>query len=162
MEQTKIYPLKGQATAKLMQYPNTSGVPANMLPISDGNAFEALKQLVDSDGTNLAESDSLGMLASIGIIKGQPFKPDAKTEAILDRAAKTAYKMSRVSPSKLRRGARQLPHPSRSYQLRGGQEHCHRHQLRRHHEHGSHPLPTVTLQTRAFSCSKPIVIDRNR
>jgi hypothetical protein len=36
------------------------------------------------------------MLASIGIIKGQPFNPDAHARAILDRAAKTAYKMSRV------------------------------------------------------------------
>jgi hypothetical protein len=96
MEQTKIYPLNGQATAKPMKYPNASGVSANMLPASDGSAFDQLKQLVDSEGTNLAESDSLGMLAAIGIIKGQPFNPDAKTETILDRAAKTGYKMSRV------------------------------------------------------------------
>jgi hypothetical protein len=40
--------------------------------------------------------DWRGMLASLGIIKGQPFKPDARTRATLDRAAKTAYKMSRV------------------------------------------------------------------
>jgi len=96
MEQTKIYPLNGQATAKAMVYPNASGVPANMLPPSDGSVFDQLKALVDSEGANLAESDSLGMLASIGIIKGKPFNPDAKTKAILDRAAKTAYKMSRV------------------------------------------------------------------
>jgi hypothetical protein len=51
---------------------------------------------VDSEGANLASSDGFGMLASIGIIKGKPFNPDAKTKAILDRAAKTAYKMSRV------------------------------------------------------------------
>jgi hypothetical protein len=36
------------------------------------------------------------MLASIGIVKGQPFAPDARMREILDRAAKTAYKMSRV------------------------------------------------------------------
>jgi len=36
------------------------------------------------------------MLAAIGIVKGQPFAPDAKTHAILGRAAKTAYKTSRV------------------------------------------------------------------
>jgi hypothetical protein len=96
MEQTKIYPLNGQATAKPMEYPNASGVAVNMLPASDGSAFDQLKQLVDSEGSNLAEADSLGMLASIGIIKGQPFNPDAKTKAILDKAAKTGYKMSRV------------------------------------------------------------------
>ena len=96
VEQSKIYPLNGQATAKPMRFPDASGVPANMLPASDGRAFDQIKQLVDSEGANLAHSDSLGMLASIGIIKGQPFNPDAKTRAILDRGAKTAYKMSRV------------------------------------------------------------------
>jgi hypothetical protein len=96
VEQTKIYPLNGKATAKEMKFPNASGVPANMLPVSDGTAFDQLKRLVDSENSNLAESDSLGMLASIGIVKGQPFNPDAHTREILDRAAKTAYKMSRV------------------------------------------------------------------
>jgi hypothetical protein len=38
----------------------------------------------------------MGMLAALGIVKGQPFNPDAATRTILDRAAKTAYKMSRV------------------------------------------------------------------
>ena len=67
-----------------------------MLPISDGSVFDQLKLLVDSEGDNLAGPDWLGMLAAIGIVKGQPFTPDAHTREILDRAAKTAYKMSRV------------------------------------------------------------------
>jgi hypothetical protein len=96
MEQTKIYPLNGQANAKPMVFPNASGVPVNMLPISDGSVFDHLKMLVDSEGSNLAGSDGLGMLASIGIVAGQPFNPDARMREILDRAAKTAYKMSRV------------------------------------------------------------------
>jgi hypothetical protein len=64
--------------------------------VSDGTAFDELTKLVESEGTNLADSDSLGMLAAIGIAKGRPFAPDAKTRAILDHAAKTASKMSRV------------------------------------------------------------------
>jgi hypothetical protein len=96
IEQTKIYPLNGKATAKSMVFPNASGVPVNMLPTADARAFDQLKELVDSEGTNLAESDSLGMLASIGIVKDQPFTPDARTREILERAARTAYKMSRV------------------------------------------------------------------
>jgi len=96
VEQAMIYPLNGKAGAKSMKFPDASGVPANMLPISDGSAFDQLKQLVDSEGSALADSDGLGMLAAIGIVKGRPFTPDAKTRTILDRAAKTAYKMSRV------------------------------------------------------------------
>jgi len=96
LERTKIYPLNGEAGAKPMTFPDASGVSVNMLPISDGSAFEQLKRLVEREGANLADSDSLGMLAAIGIVKGQPFTPDAHTLEILDRAAKTAFKMSRV------------------------------------------------------------------
>ena len=96
VEQSKIYPLDGKDTAKPMRFPDASGVPANMLPVSDGSAFEQLKLLVDSEDANLADADWLGMLAAIGIVKDQPFNPDAQGREILDRAAKTAYKMSRV------------------------------------------------------------------
>src|SRR4029450_4616656 len=96
LEKTRIYPLKGETGAKGMKFPDASGIPVNMLPMSDGSAFEQLKRLVDSEGNNLAGPDWLGMLAAIGIVKGQPFTPDANTRTILDRAAKTAYKMSRV------------------------------------------------------------------
>jgi hypothetical protein len=96
LERTKIYPLNGEAGAKPMTFPDASGVPANLLPVSDGSVFDQLKLLVDREGAALAGPDWLGMLASIGIAKGQPFTPDANTRTILDRAAKTAYKMSRV------------------------------------------------------------------
>jgi hypothetical protein len=96
MEKTRIYPLNGEAGAKTMKYPDASGVPANMLPISNGSVFDQLKKLVDSEGANLAGPEWLGMLAALGIVKGQPFTPDAHTREILDQAAKTAYKTSRV------------------------------------------------------------------
>ena len=96
IEQSRIYPLNGKETARPMQFPDASGVPVNMLPIRDGTAFDELKKLVESEGTSLADADGLGMLAAIGIAKGRPFEPDAKTRKILDHAAKTAYKMSRV------------------------------------------------------------------
>ena len=71
IEQSKIYPLHGKATAKPMQFPDASGVPANMLPRYDATAFDQLKQLLDSEGPHLADADSLGLLASIGIAQGQ-------------------------------------------------------------------------------------------
>jgi len=96
IEQSKIYALNGKEKAKPMIFPDASGVLADMLPIGDGAAFDHLKTLLDSEGANLADTDSLGMLAAIGIIKGRPFSPDAHTRKILDQAARTAYKMSRV------------------------------------------------------------------
>jgi hypothetical protein len=94
VEQTKVYPLQGEA--KAMVFPDASGVPVNMLPISDGTAFDKLKTLVDAEGPHLADRDWMGMLAGLGIVKGEPFQPDERTRGILDRAAKAAYKMSRV------------------------------------------------------------------
>jgi len=97
MEQAKVYPLNvAEADRMPMEYPNASGVPANMLPRSDFSAFEQLKWLVDREGTNLAGPDGLGMLANIGLIASQPFEPDEATRAILDAGATTGYKMSRV------------------------------------------------------------------
>src|SRR5262245_24559063 len=97
MERVKIYPLNLPADQrKPMKFPNASGVPANMLPRSTADAFGQLKWLLASEGKNLAGPDGLGLLANVGLIAGQPFKPDAETRAILDAAAKTGYKMSRA------------------------------------------------------------------
>jgi len=96
IEQSRLYPLGGRDAARPMRFPDASGVPVDMLPIRDGTAFDVLKKLVDGEPATLADPDALGLLASIGIVKGRPFAPDAKTRTILDRAAKTAYKMSRV------------------------------------------------------------------
>ena len=47
MEATKIYPLGGKASAKPMQFPDASGVPANMLPVSDA---ERIRPAQDAGG----------------------------------------------------------------------------------------------------------------
>jgi hypothetical protein len=44
----------------------------------------------------MPDADWRGMLATIGVVKGQPFNPDARTRAILDKAAQTAWKMGKV------------------------------------------------------------------
>lgn len=79
-----------------MNFIDASGKSLNMLPRNSVAAFEQLKQLLDTEGANLAGPDWLGMLAGIGVAANQPFKPEGKARAILDAAAKTAYKMSRA------------------------------------------------------------------
>ncbi|WP_324353009.1 DUF1254 domain-containing protein [Methyloceanibacter sp.] len=109
MEQAKIYPLNlPEDERKPMKFPNASGVSANMLPRSDATAFEQLKWLVDSEGESLASADGLGLLANVGIIAGRPFEPNAKQRTILDAAAKTAYKTSRVIGTQPEIGGRDL------------------------------------------------------
>ena len=85
LEQTKIYPLGQQASAKPMQFPDASGVPVDML-----------KPFIDSEYPDPADKEMRGMLSSLGIVKGQPFTPDDRSKKILDEAARTAAKMARV------------------------------------------------------------------
>ena len=97
MELAKVYPLNlPAAQRKPMKFPNASGVEANLLPRSDITAFEQLKWLLDREGANLSDATGLGLLANVGLIAGKPFAPDAAARSLLDAAAKTGYKMSRV------------------------------------------------------------------
>lgn len=93
MEQTRIYPLGKEATAKPMQFPNASGVAVNMLYPTDGKSFDMLSRFIDHEFVDPQDMEMRGMLAALGIIKGKPFKPDAPTVRLLDQAAKTASKM---------------------------------------------------------------------
>ena len=96
IERTRIYPLGKKDSAKPMQFPDASNVPVNMLFPSDGSYFQMLSRFIDSEVVETANVDWRGMLAGIGIIKGKPFLPDEHAKAILDAAAKTAFKMSKV------------------------------------------------------------------
>ena len=96
LKRSVIYPLGGKAEAKPMEFPDGSGMEIDMLPRRDVEAFEQLKTIVDDEGANLAGPDWLGMLAGLGIAQGRDFAPDEETRAILDAAAETAYRTSRV------------------------------------------------------------------
>ncbi|WP_069096228.1 DUF1214 domain-containing protein [Methyloligella halotolerans] len=96
LKQSAIYPLDKKDSAKPMEFPDASGKQLNMLPSNDAAAFDQLKQIVDDEGTNLAGPDWLGMLQGIGIVFDLPFDPDERTRTILEAAAKTGYKTSRV------------------------------------------------------------------
>jgi hypothetical protein len=97
MEQTKIYPLGKAATARPMQFPDASSVPVNMLFPRDAAAFDMLKRAIDDEYVDPADMDMRGMLAAIGIVKGEPFKPGAAERAILDKAARRALEMARYT-----------------------------------------------------------------
>ena len=96
IERTRIYPLSKKDSAKPMQFPDASNVPVNMLFPADGSYFQMLSRFIDSEVVEPSNLDWRGMLAGIGIIKGQPFEPNEHVTAILDSAAKTAFRMSKV------------------------------------------------------------------
>jgi len=93
MEQTRIYPLGKEAEAKPMQFPNGSAKPANMLFPGDGTAFDIINRYIQHEYVDPADFELRGLLATLGIVKGQPFAPDAHLRALLDKGAKTAYRL---------------------------------------------------------------------
>ncbi|UIK14305.1 DUF1254 domain-containing protein (plasmid) [Rhizobium leguminosarum] len=116
MEQTRIYPLGQKETAKSMQFPDASNVPVNMLYSQDGTAFDMLARFIEHEYVDPADIYMRGMAAELGIVKGQPFAPDPKQRALLDKAARTATRMGHVvayTPSPLLKD--QLWYPDRQY-----------------------------------------------
>jgi hypothetical protein len=93
MEQTRIYPLGKQNSAKPMQFPNASAVPADMLYPTDGSAFDVLARFIEHEYVDPANMEMRGMLATLGIEKGKPFNPDPHLRELLDQGAKTAFRM---------------------------------------------------------------------
>jgi hypothetical protein len=96
MELTRIYPLGKRESAKPMQFPDASNVPANMLFPTDGTAFDMLARFINHEYVDPTDMWMRGVAASLGIVKGKTFEPDSAARATLDRAARVAFGMSRV------------------------------------------------------------------
>ncbi len=54
---------------------------------SDLSFFEGLDQVVQEEPIDAIGPELRGQLAAIGIVKGQPFKPDARMKKLLTEAA---------------------------------------------------------------------------
>jgi len=93
-EQTRVYPLWAmEKDVKPMQFPNGSGKRINMMYPVDNTYWTKLKAFVDYEPVSAIDPELRGVLASIGIVKGQPFNPSAKQLELLKKAVETAPKM---------------------------------------------------------------------
>ncbi len=93
-EQTRVYPLYSLGKDRpAMKFPNASNIPVNMMYPTDFSYWEKLKALVDYEPVAAIAPEVRGILASIGIIKGVPFNPDARARQTLTRAVEVAPKM---------------------------------------------------------------------
>ena len=96
IEKTVIYPLGQKDGAPAMVFPNASQKPANMLVTHDISYFENLKRFIDYEPVDREDFAMRGMMATLGIIKGQPWNPDERMKAILNTAADVAWKIASV------------------------------------------------------------------
>jgi hypothetical protein len=83
----RIYPLSKKNSPPKMTFVNVSGKFVNTIHRMDYNIFEEINAVVQSEPSIGENPEILGVLASIGIKKGQPFKPDARMKKILTDAA---------------------------------------------------------------------------
>jgi hypothetical protein len=116
-EQARVYPLWAvEKDVKPMQFPNASGKNINMMYPVDNTYWTKLKTFVDYEPVSAIDPELRGVLASIGIIKGQPFNPTAKQQELLQKAVETAPKMILALRQLGRPDGRQLYYKDRHYQ----------------------------------------------
>jgi hypothetical protein len=115
-EQTRIYPLWAtEKDTKPMQFPNGSGKRIEMMYPVDNAYWTKLKAFVDYEPVSAIDPELRGVLASIGIIKGQPFNPTAKQQELLKKAVETAPKMLVAFRQLGRPDGRELYYKDRQY-----------------------------------------------
>lgn len=83
----RIYPLSQKNNPPQMNFINVSGKFMNTIHRMDDKIFDEMNEVVQSEPTEGENPEILGTLASIGIKKGQEFKPDARMREILTKAA---------------------------------------------------------------------------
>ncbi|WP_291144194.1 DUF1254 domain-containing protein [Flavobacterium sp. UBA7680] len=95
----KVYPLNKGADWKEPSWLELTDKPQNTTPVAWENNFkywEALNDVIQREPAYDGYRNYYGELAVLGIIKGKPFKPDARLKGILEKAAKIANAQMRV------------------------------------------------------------------
>jgi hypothetical protein len=83
----RVYPLSQKDNPPKMNFINVSGVFHNTIHRMDYGIWEEINEVVQAEPAEGQDPELLGLLASIGIKKGQPFEPDARMKKILTEAA---------------------------------------------------------------------------
>ncbi len=92
--QTRIYPLAEMADPRETEIVNASGKDLDTIHPIDLRFFEDLAALVNEEHPDAIDAETAGMLATIGIVHGQPFQPDERMTRILGEAAKVGSAMA--------------------------------------------------------------------
>ena len=83
----KVYPLAKKANPPMTVFTNMSGLAAyKTIPPNDFSFFESLDNLIQEEPLEFLDPETRGLIAAIGIVKGQPFKPGDRMKKILTDA----------------------------------------------------------------------------
>lgn len=98
----RVYPLAHASRPPAMTFANASGTTFNAVCALDFTLYEAVNQVVQEEPNDSMDPETLGVLAAIGIEKGKPFAPDARTKNTLTEAAMVASVTARALSCKPR------------------------------------------------------------
>ena len=91
-KQLKVYPLAKADAPPKMKFVDLYGKALEMIPKLDGNIHREIHEMIQDEFVLDRDLSMMGLLARIGIKKGEPFKPDAKLQAIFDQAGPEALR----------------------------------------------------------------------
>jgi len=98
----KLYRLADAANPPPTKFVNASDVAANFVSPGDYSFWNLLNQVIQEEPTEGSDPTTLGLFASIGIVKGQPFNPDERMKKILTDAANIGAVTARTIAFKIR------------------------------------------------------------
>ena len=96
MKQTRIYPLAEADAPRENEWIDFTVSAFNTIHSNDFSFYEEINELVQEEPAEALDAERAGQLAAIGILKGQPFAPDDRLRAILEKAARIAAGISRA------------------------------------------------------------------
>jgi len=73
-----------------MKFVDLYGKLLEMTPVLDGSIYREIHEMLEEELVEDQNLAMMGLLARIGIRKGEPYKPDAKVQAIFDKAGPEA------------------------------------------------------------------------
>ena len=86
LKNLKVYPLAKKDDPPKTEFINMTGMHYNTVPPNDFSFFERLNEIVQKEPISFIEPETRGLIAAIGIVKGKPFKPDARMKRLLTEA----------------------------------------------------------------------------
>ena len=91
-KQLKVYPLAKAKNPPKMKFVDLYGRALEMTPKLDGNIYREIHEMVQDEVVLDRDLSMMGLLARIGIKKGDSFNPDAKLQAIFDQSGPEALR----------------------------------------------------------------------
>jgi hypothetical protein len=95
-EHFRIYPLALAKNPPETKFIDGSGLYFNTIAPTGFSFFEEINTIIQHEPADSADPEILGQLASIGIVHGKPFAPDARMKKILAEAAAVGNATSRA------------------------------------------------------------------